>query len=418
MDLRPKLVFLMALAALLPALGAASGLPAESPNLAATLAVTPQNAVPNQTVTLLGTGFTSSATSGGAGPSGAHQITGSGGSLIAVGQTTLAPPNVTYPINFDVNGSWTASIILPVAADVVTGDRVTITVIDDQGLLQTTQINIKAPSITLDPTSGRVNTELMVAGRDFPASNSITGTGSQIAVSYDGLGQTVVPTDAGGWFFATIKVPAGTAVSSDNTVRAKVVGFDRSATAVHSVPGAAITVSPEIGVPGTAVTVTGEGFPANETVSNIRAGNITVSSPPASVTDHNGEFVSFFSMPVFSPGVQTVTATAGGFTGVTTFAVLEGTPVDEPLPTPPPSTAPAQALESLTVGENLIRFWTFDNGSKTWEFFDPRPAFSAANTIRSLVPGRIYWIRLNRAQDTALNGKGVLLFEGWNLHPW
>ena len=92
--------------------------------------------------------------------------------------------------------------------------------------------------------------------------------------------------------------------------------------------------------------------------------------------------------------------------------------MNEPLPAPQPSTVPEQALGSLTQGDNLVRVWTFDNANKTWSFFDPRPAFAKANTIRSMVPGRIYWLRLNRVQTAALNGKRVELFEGWNLVPW
>jgi hypothetical protein len=416
--LRTRLVFLTVLAVLVAALGANSAPLAASPSFATTLSVTPQNALPNQTVTLLGAGFTSSAMAGGAGSSGAHQITGSGGSIIAVGQTVLASPNVNYPIEFDASGNWTASIILPVIAEVVAGGLVTIRVVDDWGLMQTTQITIKTPGISLDPASGRANTSFTVTGQNFPTANTATGAGSQVVISYAGAIKKVVSADAGGRFLTTVEVPEGTEVSSNQIVRAGVVGFDRSATAIHSVPGAEITVSPEIGVPGAAVTVSGEGFPANEVVTSIRAGNITVSSSPAPSTDSQGDFISFFSMPVFSPGVQTVTATAGGITAVTTFAVLEGAAVNEPLPTPPPSSLPAQALEPLTAGENLIRVWTFDNSTKTWEFFDPRPAFAKANTIKTMVPGRIYWLRLNRVQDTALNGKGVRLFEGWNLLPW
>jgi hypothetical protein len=408
----------MVLAVFVGALGADSVLLAAPSNLATTLSVTPQNSLPNQKVTLLGTGFTPSETSGGAGPSGVHQITGSGGSLIAVGQTTLVSPNVTYPINFDANGNWTASIVLPVTAEVVAGGPVTIRVVDDQGLMRTTQIKIKIPNISLDPASGRANTNFTVTGKNFPASNTATGVGSQVTISYGGAIQKIVSADAGGRFLITVKVPDGTSPSSNSTVRARVVGFDRSATAIHSVPGAEITVSPEVAVPGTAITVSGEGFPPNAVVTSVRAGNITVSSSSAPTTDGQGRFVSFFSMPVFSPGVQTITATAGGITGVTTFAVLEGAAVNEPLPTLPPSSLPAQALEPLTSGENLIRVWTFDNSTKSWEFYDPRPAFAKANTIKTMVPGRIYWIRLNRVQSTALNGKGILLFEGWNLLPW
>ena len=352
------------------------------------------------------------------GPSAVLPITVSRGSLMAVGPSTLVSPTVTHPIHFSASGNWSASVVLPVTAEVVAGGPVTVMVVDAQGLMRTTQIKIKIPNISLDPAFGRANTNFTVTGKNFPASNTATGVGSQVTISYGGAIQKIVSADAGGRFLITVKVPDGTSPSSNSTVRARVVGFDRSATAIHSVPGAEITVSPEVAVPGTAITVSGEGFPPNAVVTSVRAGNITVSSSSAPTTDGQGRFVSFFSMPVFSPGVQTITATAGGITGVTTFAVLEGAAVNEPLPTLPPSSLPAQALEPLTSGENLIRVWTFDNSTKSWEFYDPRPAFAKANTIKTMVPGRIYWIRLNRVQSTALNGKGILLFEGWNLLPW
>ncbi len=109
MDLRPKLVFLMVLAVFLAVSGANLGSGVASASLAATFNVTPQTALPNQTVLLLGTGFSQSTTSGGAGFFGAHQVTGFGGSVVSVGDVPLASPNVTYPIDFDGDGSWTAS---------------------------------------------------------------------------------------------------------------------------------------------------------------------------------------------------------------------------------------------------------------------------------------------------------------------
>jgi len=221
-----------------------------------------------------------------------------------------------------------------------------------------------------------------------------------------------------GGFITKITIPETAEISSDNIVRARILGFDQAGVAIHSVPGATITLSPASGVPGTVVTVSGEGFPPNVLISDVRAGNINVSNSLSPSTDKDGNSVSYFAMPVFSPVAQTITVTAGGITGVGSFTVLEGTPVSQPLPAPKPSTLPAEALASLTQSENLIRVWAFDNGTKTWEFFDPRPAFIKANTIQVMVPGRIYWLRMNRVQTAALNGKRVELFSGWNLVPW
>ena len=414
----PKLVFLMVFAVFIALLGIGAFSAAASPSLITTVSVSPKTALPNESVTLLGTGFTPSTIAGGAGAFGSHQITGNGNSVVVVGGTPLVSPNAVYPINFDIEGNWTASIIIPITATVLAGGTVIITVRDDQGLFKTAQVFISRPRITLDPESSRINTELTVSGKDFPVSNPASATGNQVAISYAGTLVKLVPGDPSGDFTVTLPVPIGTATGSNNVVRAQVVGFEQSATAIHEVLAPTIIVSPINGVPGTVVRITGAGFPPNVLVTNTRASNTNVTSSPPPATDDDGKFVTFFSMPVFSPGVQTITATGGDVTAVAVFTVLEGEPVVQALPTPSPSSMPAEALNALTEGENLVRAWTFDNSSKTWEFFDPRPAFAHANTIETMVPGRIYWLRLNRVQSAPLNGKVVLLVVGWNLVRW
>ena len=418
MDVRPKLCFLMVLAVFLVALGTDLVPKTASANLAATFDVVPKSAVPNRTVTLLGTGFTPSTTDGGSAAGGAHQVTGLGGSVIMVGTTTLVSPNVSYPIDFDADGSWTASITVPITAETLAGGPISISVLDDQGFRQTTQIIMRTPTITLDPASSRIKTVVTVTGQGFPAANPLTKANSQVPISYSGFTLTVVSTNSLGEFIANVTVPETADIPSDNIVRAKVLGFDRGGVAIHLVPGAIITLSPASGVPGTVVTVSGEGFPPNVLISNVRAGNINVSNSLSPSTDNSGNSESYFAMPVFAPGVQNVAVTAGGIMGVIGFTVLEGAPVSHLLPIPNPSMLPSKALASLTQGEDLIRVWTFDNNTKSWEFFDPRPAFINVNTIKNMVPGRIYWLRMNRVRTATLNGKGVNLSSGWNLVPW
>ena len=414
MDLRSKFVILMALAVLLTV----SGADAMSANFGRELVVEPQIVVPNQRVTLTGRRFTSSVVPDGNGPSGSHQITGVGQSVITVGGTPLKPPFAFYPINFDDFGDWATTISIPVTNVTVAGGAITIQAVDDQGIAQTAQVIIGIPSITLEPETSRINTDVVVTGRGFPASNVLTKVNSQVPISYAGFALTVVSADDLGGFTATIRVPASTKISSNNVVRATLVGFDQWGLAVHSVPRPTITLSPSSGVPGTAVTVAGKGFSPNAVISSSRAGDINVLSSPAPVTDEDGNLLIFFAMPVFLPGVQTVAITVDGLTGNGVFTAIEGAAVVQALPTLPPPSLPADALASLTQGENLLRVWTFNNGSKTWEFFDPRPAFVNANTINTMVPSYIYWLQLKRNQAVSLNGRMVSLFEGWNLVPW
>ena len=420
--LRPKLVSLMVLALLTAALGAGPASGAPSSDLAAVLTVTPDLAVPNQTVVLFGTGFTPAAVPGGAAASGAHQITGTGASVVTVNGDILTFPSVTYPIDFDPLGSWAAPIIVPVTAGTVAGGLIPIKVVDDQGVTLTTQLTIKTPSITLIPASGRPDSSLTITGTGFPsfnpAFNPAKPAGVQVSISYSGTPIALVSPDFFGAVNVTVQVPTNASIASTNLVHALVVGYNQVAAAIHTVPGATITLSPASGRPGSVVTITGVDFPANVPVSNTRAGNITVSGSSEPDTGGSGGFVTFFVMPFFAPGVQTVTATAGGITGAAGFTVLEGPAVTQPVPTPQAPTGAAQALGPLILSDNLIRVWAFDNTGKSWAFFDPRPAFAKANTIRNMTPGRVYWLRLNRDQSALLNGKVSLLYEGWNLVPW
>ena len=62
--------------------------------------------------------------------------------------------------------------------------------------------------------------------------------------------------------------------------------------------------------------------------------------------------------------------------------------------------------------------WTFDNATKVWSFFDPRPAFADVNTITGVQPGLVFWINLVFDQTVILNGRLRNLNSGWNLVSW
>jgi hypothetical protein len=75
----------------------------------------------------------------------------------------------------------------------------------------------------------------------------------------------------------------------------------------------------------------------------------------------------------------------------------------------------AASLADLTENDdNLVRVWSFKNTPQSWEFYDPRPAFSSANSIAELVNGQIIWVSFKREQQF----QGQTLFAGWNLIAW
>ena len=53
--------------------------------------------------------------------------------------------------------------------------------------------------------------------------------------------------------------------------------------------------------------------------------------------------------------------------------------------------------------------WYFDNKTKQWSFYDPRPVFQEANTFTDIREKDVYWVKVNR------DVLSPQLQEGWNL---
>lgn len=89
--------------------------------------------------------------------------------------------------------------------------------------------------------------------------------------------------------------------------------------------------------------------------------------------------------------------------------------------------SPSTELAPLLDQDNLIRVFHFRNSTKDWLFYDPRPAFAAANTLVDLQDRTIYWLKVKRDQNVTLNGKeqrvsctneGTASEDCWNILVW
>jgi hypothetical protein len=386
-----------------------------APALAPVLTLTPNVAVPGQTVTLNGSGFSSAFIAGGAGPNGVHQITGAGGRVVILG-VTLTAPHVTYPINLDSAGNLLANIVIPVnSTNLVEGTR-DLSVTDSGGGIGTAKLTIPKRSITLDPATSRRGSTVKLTGTGFPATNPTISGSVTVGIDYGGITVANAVTTSTGAFETTFQVPTGAIIPSTNTVTVTVLGFSATATGVHLVPSASITVNPSSGSAGSQVTVSGTNFPGFTTSSMLSVGIVSVLPLPAPATDRDGSFSASFIVPQLPLGAQVVSAVAGGVSALASFTVEAS--LVTPTPTPIPPAEPAKALAPLVAADNLLRVWTFDNSTKEWSFFDPRPVFAAANTIKELVTGRVYWINVESNQTSTLNGKERSLFAGWNIVAW
>ena len=112
-------------------------------------------------------------------------------------------------------------------------------------------------------------------------------------------------------------------------------------------------------------------------------------------TDRDGKLnIEGLIVPGIDPGTYALVVGVGEAEERTTASV-NYTVIDEGLP----QRAPVAVLEGLEpLGEKLVRVFRFNNATKTWEFYDPRPEFAEANTISQMFGGNVYW--LNITEDT------------------
>jgi hypothetical protein len=136
-------------------------------------------------------------------------------------------------------------------------------------------------------------------------------------------------------------------------------------------------------------------------------GTIDARPSPAPSTDGDGNFTTTVLVPGLTVGTQAVIVQIGNITANTSLTVVVAAAV-ETTPTP---TATETVFADVISGDNLVRVWRFSNADQKWSFYDPRPAFAAANTLIDSSGGDIVWVNVTTQQDF----QDQTLFPGWNL---
>ena len=378
----------------------------------ASVTATPSGSVkPNQRITLIGSGFTTG---------GSATV-----STITIGGATVASAKINdgSSVTIDNGGSWSSSVDLPVIPATTAGGDIELKVTDSGSREGTSVLTFPARTLSISPTEGRVGTQVSVVGANFPAKND-EGESVTVTVQYDAgtnkTNSTTVVPDASGNFSASVQVPTNASIPSDNTVKASF--DDASSTAItvyttstHSVPSATIALSNDSGPAGTSVSITASGFKRYSPVTEVLAGTTDVTPSPKPSTDANGQATFDILIPGLDVGAQTIKVTAASTAASAAFTVGADSTVTGV------ETAVATAVEPL--GDSLVRVFNFNNVTKTWSFYDPRPEFAEANTISELTDGDIYWINVSSAQaDVTLNAKARSLTcadgDCWNQIVW
>jgi len=185
-------------------------------------------------------------------------------------------------------------------------------------------------------------------------------------------------------------------------------------------------VDPDQGPPGSFFTVSGTQFRYYTVVKSIKLGGSEVLGNRTVNTDADGSFVADnLLVPGLDPGTYSLVITVG--TGSRETIAVGNFEVTAQQSQTVQGSSPASALAPLIDADNLVRVFYFNNTTKTWLFFDPRPAFAAVNTLTELLDRKPYWIKVRRNQSVTLNGRGQSVScanqgtaseDCWNLLGW
>ncbi len=229
--------------------------------------------------------------------------TGAVGSSITVSGSGFAGSSVlsffldgtAISVSASTNSSGNFSNIA-ITIPAIAGGAHTLTVSDGAGNSLVADLSVTA-TMTINPTTGPVDTSVVVTGKGFLA-------GSPITITYDGTSVTAttasLASDSNGSFNTNIKVPAS---SSGNHV-IKVSDGTNSISANFAISSTTV-ISPTSGPVGTNITAKGSGFKANANIT-ITYNNAQVGTATA---NGFGSFSTTFTIPSSSTGAHSMVIT-------------------------------------------------------------------------------------------------------------
>jgi hypothetical protein len=316
-----------------------------------------------------------------------------------------------FPVASD--GTGTGTLAIPLAASVGT---LTLTATDNADELNADATNGRAAQATIKVASGVIAVEpvaaatgkiVTITGSGFPPST----TGSVLTFgTASGVPASGFASDVNGAFSFTTEVPAsasGGSLSPGTTIVTATVGSITGKTTDFSIASPAITITPAEAAPEDTIVIEGTGFSALSAATTLNIGTASALPSPAPRANRSGDITANVEVPLLNPGTYTVVLT--NKTGFTASATFKAVAAKAPVAANTDNTEVVFA-DSITA-DNLVRVWRFSNADQSWAFFDPRPAFEAANTLAKTGAGDIVWVNVNAEEEF----QSATLFPGWNL---
>ena len=373
------------------------------------LTLTRNEALPNQSITIQGSGFSNT--------------------------SVINPENITIddvPLMVDADslrddvvkisngGQFVATIYLwPESGTtnpaLVTGIH-TIRVEDNVGFVGTTPLTILEPMISVVPLVAGPRDIVVIRGENFPVDNLEGGAVDPVDITVKDSRErnySEIP-DGSGRFVVEHRVSSNVAIPSVATIKAT-YGSEITKTGSFDVPEAIITVEPALAAPGESLTLSVGGMPVYASVDSITIGGRETLGNQNINTDREGAVTAEgIVVPGLDPGIFSVQLEVNDIVAIGQVEIVSEGPTGLANPLP-------GAMEA--IGDELVRVFYFNGVDKTWSFFDPRPEFDGLNTLTSMVSGQPYWILVSEdVDDVVLNNKTRNLTcvggDCWNQLVW
>ena len=381
----------------------------------APVTLNPSTAVPDQKITVSGTGFTT----GGAATiaTGSNTCTASG--IVITGTVCWSSSHTLTTL--DDSGNFVLTYQVPDDTPMHAAGTYELVVIDSANRTGSAILTVPARTLTVDTAESRRGSLIGFSGAGFPAKATVTITYRVSSTSTLTVG--TVAADEQGNYAGTFTVPTTALIPSTNTITAAGSGQGGgdtvaavNVTSSHKVPGAVITINPTSTPSGKKIEVTGVGFPGFSTVTGITVGNVESIPTPNPATDIEGKFTADVLVPALSVGTKAVVATAGGVSASTSISI-EATPVVVVIAPPVVSEgAPAEVFSEVAALDPGMQLWGFTGG--VWGFYDASLAAEhPANDLAELKVGDGVWVFNSTDADiigTVLS-RSLTFGSGWSL---
>lgn len=319
------------------------------------------------------------------------------------------------------NGEFTATVRIWTAnsADsnpALDDDDYTIKAVDDNDFEGEATITILEPTVSVSPDTASPRDYIVISGENWPISTA--DDDNYVTIEVDGRTRNA-DVDGNGRFRYEYQLRSTIGIGDEHEV---VVSYDGGAGGDIEEDTTFDTVEAELGLepgmaaPGQTITVSVQGMPPYTLVSEVTIDGANRLGGRNINTDREGDAtVDNILVPFLDPGFYPVGVKVGEETRVAQLEVLAEAIVGGVAAELPGAVS--------DLGDSLEAIFHFNNTSKEWTFFDPRPEFADLNTLSELNSGQPYWVLVDHShEDVDWNGRLVdftcAAGDCWNLEIW